>query len=71
MLMPDERRSLERRSAVQVPEQSPEAAAQRPEPSLCESVPRPVADWLPRATVTVTAPFSPTLLVTVKEALPA
>jgi len=33
--------------------------------------PVPVALWLPRATVTITAPFGSTLPETVNEALPA
>src|ERR1700754_4426374 len=60
-----------RRSAVQVPEHSPLAAVHTPEPSVADILTLPEALWLPRATVTVTAPLSPTLPVTVKEAEPA
>ena len=34
-------------------------------------MPEPLALWLPRETVTVTAPFAPTRPVTLKEASPA
>ena len=54
-----------------MPEHSPEAAVQVPEPSVADMRPVPVALWLPRATVTMTAPASPTLPETVNEALPA
>src|SRR6266700_230735 len=60
-----------RRSAVQVPEQSPEPATQWPEPSVEDSLPWPLALLTPRATFTVTAPVSPTVPDTVNEALPA
>src|SRR6266567_3151976 len=60
-----------RRSAVQVPEQSPEPATQWPEPSVEDSLPWPLALLSPRATFTVTAPVSPTVPDTVNEALPA
>jgi hypothetical protein len=65
------RNRQERRSAVQVPEQSPEAAVQVPDPSVPDIRPVPVALLSPLETVTVTAPFAPTLPVTLKEALPA
>ena len=66
-----QRETYERRSAVQVPEQSPEPATQVPEPSDSDIRPVPLALWLPRETVTVTAPFAPTLPETLKEASPA
>src|ERR1043165_8239273 len=61
----------ERRSAVQVPAHSPEPAVHWPEPSVAESLPWPLALWLPRATFTTTLPLSPTLPETVNDALPA
>src|ERR1041384_3448238 len=66
-----ENQNQERRSAVQLPEHSPEAAVQVPVPSVPDMTPVPVALWLPRATVTGTAPLPSTLPETVKEALPA
>src|SRR5882724_11623098 len=65
------RKAQERRSADQVPEHSPEAAVQVPPPSVPDMWPVPVALLSPRETVTVTAPFAPTLPVTLKEAVPA
>jgi len=63
--------TYERRAAVQVPEQSPEPAVQVPAPSEPDMRPVPLALWLPRETVTVTVPLSPTLPETLKEAEPA
>ena len=64
-------KSQERRSAVQVPEQSPPAAVQVPAPSVPDMRPVPVALLSPLETVTVIAPFAPTLPATLKEAVPA
>ena len=63
--------TYERRSADQVPEHSPEPAVQIPEPSVADMRPVPVALWLPRDTVTVTAPLLPTEPEILNAAVPA
>src|ERR1044072_7149496 len=61
----------ERRSADHVPEHSPEPAIQVPPPSVADMRPVPVALWLPRDTVTVTAPLLPTAPEMLNAAVPA
>jgi len=43
----------------------------RPEPPAVDNWPEPLALWLPFETMTVTAPFAPTLPDTLNEASPA
>src|SRR5258707_3725505 len=62
--------TLFRSSADQVPEHSPDAAVQVPEPSVPDMRPVPVALLSPRETVTITAPFAPTLPVRSEEHTP-